>query len=149
MRLIQFLIKAKIACYASQGEATERILDDGAKELSYSEDEFIYRDRYYGFKSFIGEEVVWENEAIVWSMNYYGNVISDIVDAKEIYSFLQKAMSFVGEDRPFRGPSSKECGDFEYIDESTGDVNNFSGKERIFFKGREVYNLVYHGGVVK
>ena len=149
MELSKFLVKAKISTYASEGEANEIVLEDGAKELTFEDGEFKYRDRYYGFNPFIGEEIVWKNGKIVWSMNYYGKVISLVVSAKEIYNFLQQAMRQVEEDRPFRGPNNFKSGDFEYTDESSGDVNDFSGTEKISFKRQEIYRLIYHGEIVK
>jgi len=147
--LCKFLVKAKIATYASDGEANERILEDGAKELIFEDGEFKYRDRYYGFNYFIGEEIVWKNGKIIWSMNYYGKIISAVVSAKETYEFLKIAMRQIKEDRPFRGPNNFKSGDFEYIDESTGDINDFFGTEKILFKGQEIYRLIYHGGIIK
>ena len=146
MELSKFLVKAKITTYASEGEANERVLEDEAKELTFEDGEFRYRDRYYGFNPFIGEEIVWRNDKIVWSMNYFGRITSDVVAGKEVYKFLQNAMRQVKESRPFRGPNNFKSGDFEYIDESTGDVHNFTGIERILFKGQEIYRLNYHGG---
>ena len=149
MGVSTFLVKAKIATYASFGEANEINLEDSAKELTFEDGEFKYRDKYYGFNPFIGEEVVFQNGKIVWSMNYYGKIISLVISAKQIYEFLKSAMRQIKENRPFRGPNNFKSGNFEYIDESTGDVNNFSGTERIFFKGQEIYRLIYHGGIVK
>lgn len=146
MELKTFLVKAKIATYASAGEANERVLEDGAKELSFESDGQRYRDRYYGFNPFVGEEIVWRDGEIVWSMNYFGRIISDALPAKDIYAFLQRAMKLLKEDRPFRGPAHFSDGDLEYIDESTGDIHDFAGKEKIFYKGQEVYQLKYHGG---
>jgi hypothetical protein len=146
MDLSKFLVKAKIATYASGGEANERVLEDGAKELTFESDGFRYRDRYYGFNPFFGEEIVWRYNNIVWSMNYFGKISSDVVPGKEVYRFLQSAMRQVKEDRPFRGPNNFKSGDFEYLDESTGDVNDFTGIEKILFKGQEIYRLDYHGG---
>ena len=146
MELSKFLVKAKIATYASEGEANERVLEDGAKELTFESDGYNYRDRYYGFNPFVGEEIVWKDDKIVWSMNYFGKILSDVVSAKEVYKFLQSAMRQVKEDRPFRGPNNFKSGDFEYIDESIGEVHNFTGTEKILFKGQEIYRLNYHGG---
>jgi len=77
-------------------EINERVLEDGAKELTFKEDGFRYRDRYYGFNPFVGQEIVWKDNKIVWSMNYYGKIISEIVPPKEIYNFLKKALRQVG-----------------------------------------------------
>ncbi len=145
MDLREFLVKAKLATYASE-QVNEWVLEDGAKELVFESGDYRYRDRYYGFNPFFGEEIVWRNNKIVWFMNYFGKVVSDIVSAKEVYKFLRSAMRQVKEDRPFRGPSYFKSGDFEYIDKSKGDIDSFVGVERIWFRGRDVYWLNYHGG---
>jgi len=146
MTLSKFIVKAKIATYPSEGEANEKVLEDGCKELTFQDSEFKYRDRYYSFNPFVGEEIVWQNNKIVWSMNYFGKVSSDFVSEKEVYRFLQSAMKKIKESRPFRGPSNFKSGDFSYIDQSTGDIDEFTGVEKILFKGQEIYRLNYHGG---
>ena len=82
-------------------------------------------------------------------MNYYGAVLADVVPAGQIYPFLQKAMNQVAEDRPFRGPRYLKEADFEYQDESQGTLERFTGIERIFYRGQEIYRLDYHGGLVR
>jgi hypothetical protein len=146
MELSEFLIKAKLTGYASGGES--RTLPDGARELTYSEGEFTYRDRYFGFAPFVGEEVVFQNGKVIWAMNYYGGTTSDVVTPKSVYSFLQKAMKLVKAERPFRGPHLFKEKNFEYNDESDGNLDGFTGTERIFYKNEEIYRLVYHGGKV-
>ena len=146
MELSKFLVKAKIATYASGINANKRVLKDGAKELTFESDGYKYRDRYYGFNPFVGEEIVWKDNKIIWSMNYFGKIFSNIISEKEVYKFLQSALRQVKEERPFRGPNYFKSGDLEYIDESTGDIHNFIGVEKILFKGQEIYRLNYHGG---
>lgn len=146
MELNEFLVKAKISTYA--GEAKKKILKDGTKELMFKEGEFKYRDRYYGFNPFFGEEIVWQKNKIFWGMNYFGRIFSDAVSEKQVYKFLIIAMKQIKEERPFRGPHNFKSEDFEYFDESTGDINNFVGVERILFKGQEIYKLNYHGGAM-
>lgn len=148
MELSNFLVKAKTKTYASIGERGEKILQDGCKELEYSEGNFQYRDRYYGFNPFIGEEVVFDNGEFIWGMNYYGGVLGYQISAIEAYKFLQKAMRLVREDRPYRGPNTYTEGNFKYVDKSEGNVESFSGIETIFFRGEEVYKLHYHGGKI-
>ena len=146
MNLVKFLILAKTNTYASNGEGGEEVLSDRSKELEFEEKGFKYRDRYFGSNPFIGEEIVWSGEDRIWGMNYYGAVSSEEVSEEEIYEFLKKAMRRVSEKRPFRGPDNFKEGDFEYIDKSNGDIKMFSGVEKIFFKGKEIYRLYYHGG---
>ena len=149
MKLEDFLVKAKINAYASEGEMGESLLPDGSLELTYQEGVFKYRDRYFGWNPFGGEEAVWQDDQIVWVMNYYGLVFDEVVPAAEVYSFLQDAMNQVKIDRPFRGPQTLKKSDFEYFDESQGNVDQFTGVERILYQGREIYQLHYHGGRIK
>lgn len=148
MKLIKFIIQAKINTYATVGEMGENTLDDGTKELIFSKDEFKYRDRYFGSNPFIGEEIVWRENKAIWGMNYYGSVLSHTVPAKDVYQFLKKAMQKVSEERPFRGPDNFKDGSFEYSDKSEGNVNFFRGVEVIKYKEKEIYKLYYHGGVI-
>ena len=92
MKLEQFLVKAKINAYASEGEGGEETLADGSKELTFQEGGFRYRDRYFGFDPFIGEEIVWHGDRVIWAMNYYGTVFDEVVPADQVYRFLGKAM---------------------------------------------------------
>jgi len=148
MELNEFLVKAKINTYASNGENKERKLEDGSKELVYEDGEWKYRDRYFGFNPFIGEEVVWKNDGVVWGMNYYGTIIGKETDAKSLYQFLQKAMRLVKSERPFRGPTEFCEGDWKYTDESLGGTNKFKGTEIIYLRGEKAYELKYHGGSI-
>jgi hypothetical protein len=149
MDLAEFLVKAKKATYASDGEGNETQLPDGTRELIYEENGYKYRDRYFGFNPFGGEEVVWYGGEVVWIMNYYGKTTTKDVPPKNIYEFLKKAMSQVTLDKPYRGPDTFNDGDFQYMDKSRGDTNEFHGKEMIHYRGHEVYWLKYHGGLVK
>lgn len=146
MDLIDFIVKAKKHTYASGRKS--RVLDDGFEELTFSEGDLFYRDRWAGSNPFGGEEVVMENGKAIWIMNYYGLSFSTEVDAKKVYEFLRMAMKRVGTDRPFRGPLRFSEGDFEYLDESEGSIDKFRGTERILYKGKDVYRLNYHGGRV-
>lgn len=153
MNLVQFLVKAKINTYATEGEGGERVLDDGCRELIYEEAGFKYRDRYYGFDPFVGEEVVFENDKAIWGMNYYGAIypkkliMGDLVG--QFLGFLKDSLRQVDEKNPFRGPEKYQERGFEYTNQVEGDVERFIGKEKIFYKGEEVYSLDYHGGLIK
>jgi len=148
MNLNNFLVKAKINTYAADGEAGEKIYKDGCQELVFEDNNFKYRDRYYGFNPFIGEEVVQQDGKAVWVMNYCGRILSDKIDRKELYSFLRKAMRQVRADRPFRGPAEFIKDDYKYTDKSNGDINNFTGTELIYYQGNKAYELYYHGSTI-
>ena len=59
--------------------------------------------------------------------------------------FLMKAMSEVKEDKPFRGPNSHKEEDYKYTCEVEGDINFFNGIEKIFYNGKIVHILHFHG----
>ncbi|HLD57327.1 MAG TPA: DUF5680 domain-containing protein [archaeon] len=113
MKLNEFITKAKIATYASGGK--EKVLGGGIKELKYKHSGFEYRDRYCGFNPFSGQEIVWKNGKIVWSMIYYGKIISSVVPAKTIYKFLREALRHVNKDMPFRGSENFSNGKFNML----------------------------------
>jgi hypothetical protein len=152
MEFTEFLVKAKINTYASNGEGGEKILADGCKELVYTEDIWSYRDRYFGSDPFIGEEIVSSSGLAVWGMNYYGRIIFSGMDAEKInhfLHFLKKALQLVTAERPFRGPADFRKGEWDYSDKSSGSVDKFDGIETICFCGKPVYELKYHGGIIK
>jgi len=147
-QLTKFLLKAKINTYASSGEGGEKVLADNSKVFEYKEEKFEYQDKYFGFNPFIGEEIVFSEGQMIWGMNYYGEVTSDIIPIEQIYQFLQESLRKITEEKPFRGPDNFQKGDFQYINKAIGDIKRFSGTETIFYKEQKLYQLDYHGGVV-
>jgi len=148
LELKEFIVAAKTNSYATKGESEGRILEDGAKEFVYLEGEFKYRDRYYGYNPFIGEEIVWHRNRVVWAMNFCGKVVSEALPVDEVYNFLRKALRSVTVREPFRGPIKLVESDLEYSNVSSGDIDCFYGLELITLKGHSIYKLRYHGGVI-
>ena len=148
MELVEFIVKAKIHTYASGKKATK--LKEGFEEFVFKEGDFEYRDRYHARdpKPFGGQEVVWQNGKAIWIMNYYGYMSSDKINSETLYEFLRKAIGLVDKNKPFRGPSNFKDNKFEYRNQSEGDFNCFKGVEIILLKGKEVYRLEYHGGMI-
>jgi hypothetical protein len=144
----EFLLQAKLQTYASSGEGGERILADGSKELIWEDGDYKYRDSYFGYNPFIGEEIVWQNSKAIWGMNYYGQIVSDQVLAKDIYRFLQTALRLIEIEKPFRGPDYFQEGDWEYQNTTPGAVDKFEGLEVIYFQKEKVYELKYQGGLI-
>jgi len=140
---------AKINTYASIGETSEKRLKNGGKKFEYMKDDFYYRDIYFGFNPFIGEEVIFYQKKPIWGMNYYGKVISELVTPKEIYSFLKEALKRVPKNKPYRGPADFNNSDFKYTNNNDGTIEKFCGEEKIFYKNRFVYKLNYYGGFIK
>jgi hypothetical protein len=147
LELTRFLIAAKTATFAgAPGEGVRT--PDFAYEFTFSQGELSYRDRYYGQRQAVGQEVVFRTGNPIWSMNYYGTQISDQVAEAELVIFLKEALRSVPESAPFRGPYNHQRGDWLYTNEVKGDLDVFSGRERILFREEEVYFLFYHGGRV-
>jgi len=145
----KFLIKAKKNTYALSGERMEGVLGDGAKELDYKSGDFYYRDRYYGSDPFAGEEVVFLNNKALWVMNYSGRCLKTAISKSEIYSFLKKCLRKINADNPFRGPDEHRSGGYIYKNKVKGSIDNFYGEEFIYYKNNKIYELKYHGGLVK
>ncbi|EKD56245.1 MAG: hypothetical protein ACD_58C00248G0001 [uncultured bacterium] len=61
---------------------------------------------------------------------------------------LQKTLSLIPEDKPYRGPKEYTEGDYVYRNNFIGEVDNFSGEESISCNGKEVYKAKYIGGLV-
>lgn len=151
-KFLDFLIKAKKATYASQGDnASVPPLLEGSRQLEFQEGQFLYRDVYFGMSYFAGQEVVYYQGNPIWSMCYSGGVDKEfeIEFVKEVYTFLRKAMRNVSADNPFRGPKEFVEGDYIYRDSNKGELGKFVGKETISFANEVVYSLHYFGGFIR
>jgi len=143
----EFLIDAKRNSYAKEN-SKPRLIKNGGKKLIYSKGGFSYQDTYFGFNPFAGEEIILKKGKAIWVMNYYGKVTSKIPPAK-IYKFLKKALRKVNSKNPLRGPKKLKEKGWRYINKTKGNINEFVGIEKIFFKGKEIYKLYYHGGIIR
>ncbi len=149
MGVNEFLTKAKRSTYAAGGDNAGVTLLDGATELTYFEPPLVYRDRYYGWDPFSGEEVIQENGQVIWLMNYYGFCIQGETMPSQVYSFLVKALGKITPEKPFRGPNAWSEGDWSYRCRSIGNVHGFRGSENIQYRQKHVYFLRFHGGDIK
>lgn len=142
--LIDFLIKAKRATYAGKGAET---ISSRMKshDLIYRENDLMYYDTYLGGERFAGEEALWVSDNPYWSMNYIGRVTGDNFSG----DFLKEALLLVPFDMPFRGPQNYSNGDYLYQCSVTGAFDWFQGRETISFKGIEIYECYFHGGLIK
>lgn len=150
-QLIKFLLKAKSKTYAADGK--EIIAQrPGFKELEFKEGDWEYRDSYIGFYFAPGQEIVRFKGQPIWAMAYSGGMNleyhGDKEFAKQTFNFLKKALLKVKESRPFRGPEEFKEGDYKYTDSSEGDVKDFKGTEKIFYKNKEIFKQDYVGGIV-
>ncbi|WP_019910776.1 DUF5680 domain-containing protein [Paenibacillus sp. HW567] len=149
--LVEFLLKAKNATYAAQGdEASVPPLLEGYRQLEYVEGDYFYRDVYVGMAYFAGQETIYFHGQPIWSMTYGGGTLKELSldEVKDTYAFLRQAMRRVAEDHPYRGPHTFSAGVYQYFDVNEGDMERFSGKEKILRQGTEIYSLQYCGGLI-
>jgi hypothetical protein len=144
----EFLVKAKKSTYAS-GDVSKKVVEsDKSTTLVFEDGGFKYHDNYFGGEPYGGREVVFFKGEPIYMMVYYGLVDKDVTDFRGVYGVLQKALSLIPENSPYRGPKEYIEGDYEYINNFVGEIDNFSGEEVIGYKGREIYKAKYIGGLV-
>ncbi len=141
---LEFLVKAKKGTYAN-GDASKssssRLL---SKDYHYEDGNFTYHDTYFGGINFMGEEVVYYNDNILWGMNYYGVTIDSNLTEEMMDKVLRIALMKVGEDEniiPVRGPKEFVNGDYLYTFSVDGDMENFVGIEKICKGNKLMVNL--------
>lgn len=145
--LARFLVEAKRRTYAAQGdEATVSALLPGSRQLEYREGALLYRDVYFGFTRFAGQEVIYLDGSPVWTMVYSGGMTSGQADPAVVYAFLRRALGRVTTDRPYRGPGEFAGGPYLYLNKACGSIECFQGTESIAGEGKPVYELHYGGG---
>lgn len=144
--LVRFLLEAKKNTYASGSGSSSLPSRPGVKELSYQDGEYAYLDSYFGEVHFAGQEIVWHQGKAVWGMNYFG-FTADPVEG--FPPFLLEALKRVPAEAPYRGPETFLQGEFAYDCRWSGEVRQFTGRETIRYKGKEMYSLVFHGGILQ
>ena len=148
-QLNTFIVRAKAATYVAGG-AKSLSYRPGSHDLQFHEGAFSYLDSYFGGTDFLGQEVVYYEGKPVWAMNYYGRILeSSLITAKEAGQIIQESLSQMYEEGHFLGGFEHSTGNGIYVDRSEGDVTSFTGKEWIMRENIKVYELVYHGGLVK
>jgi hypothetical protein len=148
-KLCKFLVMAKKSTYASGEKANKIVENDGSTTLIFEDGNFKYHDNYFGGEPFGGREIVSLNNEPIYIMTYYGSVDESIADFEAIYNVLQKALSLIPEDHPFRGPKEYLDNNLIYKNSYTGEVDNFFGEETInTVDGKEIYRTRYAGGLI-
>jgi hypothetical protein len=151
--LAGFLVKAKRATYASQGDvdSVKNVLLPGTHQLEYSEGLFLYRDIYAGSAMFAGQEMVYYSGKPIWAMSYAGDIPEEVSsqDIEGLVKLLHKALMNVPDTIPYRGPTQIEDGAFRYANHAGGSFASFFGDENIQRAGRVLYTLHYEGGLLR
>lgn len=142
--LRKFLLEAKQNTYASKkGERDSS--RKGSHDYFFSKDGYSYLDSFVGSSKFAGEEIVYKEDIVVWSMNYYGRVIGNYFNG----DFLKEALMNVSIDTPYRGPECYSRGNYQYYNVIDGEIDCFRGREEIFYQNIKIYECYYHGGIIE
>jgi Domain of unknown function (DUF5680) len=148
-QLIAFIVRAKAATYIGSGEHIASCRT-GSHDLQFHKGDFAYLDSYFGGSDFIGEEVVYHADQPVWAMNYYGRILEPTrITAAETGQIIKAGLSTLYQQGRFLGGWEHTVGNDRYFDTNDGDVIAFTGKEWITRDNVKVYELVYHGGLIK
>ena len=148
-RLEAFIIKAKAATYAGNGKRVQPTRP-GSIDLSYEDGDLLYRDSYFGTGDFIGEEVVWYRGEPIWAMNYYGYIlVPEELSPEESGKVIKESLTALYSEGRFLSGFKHQTSLGIYIDTNVGDVSNFHGMEWTERGGRRLYELRYHGGLVR
>jgi len=147
--LSAFIVRAKAATYIGGG-ARSLSRRPGSHDLEYREGAFGYLDSYFGGSNFIGQEVVFFDNQPVWAMNYYGCVLEpELINARETGQLIQESLSELYKQERFLGGFEYTTDAGTYVDTNEGDFASFAGKEWITRGNVRVYELIYHGGLIK
>ena len=147
--LFAFILSAKKASYMGNGRnlLPYRL---GFHDLQYFEADWSYHDSYLGENDFIGEEAVYFRGQVVWAMNYFGRILRpERITSAEAGWIIKVSLTKMYAESRFLGGFEHTEGDLTYVDTSDGDPAYFTGRELIMRSGEKVYELVYHGGLVK
>ena len=148
-QLTAFIIQAKAATYVGDG-ARSLSCRPGSHDLEFHKGVYSYLDSYFGGTDFLGQEVVYYKEQPVWVMNYYGRILKPtLITAAEAGQVIKDSLSIMYKEGRFLGGFEHLTHDITYTDTSQGDVTSFTGKEWITRENIKVYELIYHGGLLK
>ena len=148
-QLTAFIVRAKAATYVGGG-ANSLSRRPGSHDLEFQDGPFAYLDSYFGSADFIGEEAVYYEGQPVWAMNYYGRILEPaLITAAEAGQIIKASLTQMYKQGRFLGGFTHSVENSTYVDTSEGDTAAFTGKEWIVRGDTRVYELVYHGGLIK
>lgn len=151
-KIENFLIEAKKQTYANELIEKVKSTRQNSKDYEYKKENMIYHDTYFGGTNFIGEEVIYIDNEVYWAMNYYGVTLDESLGEEAMDNALRPALMNVGKDKkvlPVRGPKEFINGEYKYTFDNTGNINYFSGIERIYKNDKLIYELKCNGGLIK
>lgn len=142
--LKKFIAESRRNTYAGEGKRVETPLLSDSRQLEYKNGKYFYRDIYFdGEDNFAGQEVIYIGDRPVWAMVYCGSAEPD-----EMTGFLKKSLTQLSEKCRFGGVAEFQEGKFRYKDNGNGSMQRFDGQEMMFIKEKDVYKLIYSGGLI-
>jgi len=148
--LEEFHAEASSQAYAGGGEPVkpQRL---GFEEYEHKNGKWLYRDSFAGFLRSYGQEVIWYYGNPLWICLYGGGMEPKFMDqslAIRSFDFLKKALLNVKGFSP-RGPAEFVDGDWKYICNWSGSIEDFKGDEEILFNDEVVFKHHFFGGLMK
>jgi len=145
--LKQFLFASNQAGYAG-GEAKKWLKEtDHSTTIPFTKGDWKSQDNFFGGEPYGGRLVVFHKDKPVWIMVYYGWV-EEGIDPNPIYEVLRGALMRMPKDYPFRGPKKFVLGKFTYQNNWQGEVERYSGQEKILLGKKVIYQASYFGGLI-
>jgi hypothetical protein len=144
-----FIVRAKAATYVGDGQQVPSCRS-GSHDLQFVDGDWSYLDGYFGGRDFIGQEVVYYTGKPVWAMNYYGRILrDDLITPAQAGQVIKASLSKMYTEGRFLGGFEHQHEGFIYTDSNEEDASCFHGRETISREGEIIYELVYHGGLIK
>jgi len=142
-----FLVDSNNAGYAG-GDSKKWVKEsDGSTTIPFEQGEWKSHDNFFGGEPYGGRVVVFHKEKPAWMMVYYGWVVEE-ANSDQVYETLRGALKQMPPEHPYRGPQKYESGQSVYTNQWTGELDRFSGEERITQGEKVVYQANYLGGLV-
>jgi hypothetical protein len=148
-QLQSFIVQAKRATYVGSGQ---KLLSyrQGSHDLQFFDGDWAYHDSYLGESDFIGQEAVYFQGKVVWAMNYFGRILNPAqITSAQAGALIKASLTQMYAEGRFLGGFEHTQGELTYVDTSDGDYTFFTGREWIHRRAEVVYELVYHGGLIK
>lgn len=142
--LKEFITEARENTYAASGSEVDNPRLLGSRQFDFQKGDYFYRDIFFqGGKKFIGQEIIYQSNIPVWGMNYLGEITG-----RTETDFLKESLLELSDRCRFGQLCQFEKRELKYKDSGQGDLSDFYGKEQIFYKDKNIYNLTYQGGLI-
>jgi len=145
--LRKFIIDSNKAGYASGEEKKWIKEEDKSTTIPFKKGDWKMHDNFFGGEPYGGRIIVSHRNKPFWMMVYYGWVAKN-TKKDPIYKILRGALSKMPAKYPFRGPKKYKDENFVYENKWKGNLEEYSGEEKITLNKKIVYKANYIGGLV-